>query len=531
MLRVLKCRSGVRLLYFVLVLIGSVLSLLSFAGLTFSLRAAEAEQREFTVVPQETDQPLPNPYMGWGIWAGPRDWEFKNFTVQDNTTAYPDDAPLFNWVMLDWNWSDLERQEGKFTWDDFDQVVNYWSSRHKQFVVRLWVTDDPGWNGDPGTNPIPNWLWSKGLRFREYKGNGGARKREPDYGDVSYQRIYLPALRKLLNSFAAKYDRRGSPVILLQIMGYGHWADFATWFSHYPWPSAEREREVLTGLMQVYVDTFQHIQLLYTVNGEWNHAWEKTLQDRLYRKALDFALAHNAALIWTGFIDGPSWIDGQLVDKYWPGYPIIAEDNWDYLEIKDQRTHGTLEENLDGMLAFHANFAHYYVRSTTYARAMREDHSNFERGLRRGGLGYRLTPISLSWPREVAAGNVLVFRQQWVNRNVGYMYLRFPLKLYLTNDRGEEKFSQEDEQLDETSWIQGTIYPVFTTFHLPKNLAPGKYDLRIALVDYSGKPRISLPIQGEDDQKRYTIGEIRILPPTGKAACESQYCPDRAPAN
>lgn len=53
--------------------------------------------------------------MGWGIWAGPRDWEFKNFTVQDNTTAFPDDAPLFSWVMLDWNWSDPERQEGKYT--------------------------------------------------------------------------------------------------------------------------------------------------------------------------------------------------------------------------------------------------------------------------------------------------------------------------------------------------------------------------------------------------------------------------------
>ncbi|MGA2632478.1 MAG: hypothetical protein ABSG54_19965, partial [Terriglobia bacterium] len=25
-----------------------------------------------TVVPQEIDEPLSNPYMGWGIWAGPR---------------------------------------------------------------------------------------------------------------------------------------------------------------------------------------------------------------------------------------------------------------------------------------------------------------------------------------------------------------------------------------------------------------------------------------------------------------------------
>lgn len=57
---------------------------------------SEGRAPELTVVPTVIEAPLPNPYMGWGIWAGPRDWEFKNFTVRDNTTAYPDNAPLSN---------------------------------------------------------------------------------------------------------------------------------------------------------------------------------------------------------------------------------------------------------------------------------------------------------------------------------------------------------------------------------------------------------------------------------------------------
>jgi hypothetical protein len=56
-------------------------------------------------------------------------------------------------------------------------------------------------------------------------------------------------------------------------------------------------------------------------------------------------------------------------------------------------------------------------------------------------------------------------------------------------------------------------------------LAPGIYDLRIALVDEKGKPHIRLPIQGEDSEKRYKVGEIQITSPTGKAPCDKAFCP------
>ena len=478
-----------------------------------------------TVKPVEVRGPLLNPYAGWGIWAGPRDWEFKNFTVADNTTAYPDDAPLFSWVMVDWNWSDLEKKEGQYDWTDFDRVLGYWSARGKQLVVRVWVTDDAGWNGDPGTNPIPDWLWTNGLRFREYKGNGGAQKREPDYLDPSYQRVYLPALKRLLDQFAARYDKPQTPVEFLQVMGYGHWADFATWYAHYPFPSQKAQHDLLAQLMKLYIETFHHIRLFEFAGTDWNKEEFKTLDAQIYIKALDVALANKFGLIWTGFIDGVGGWDRDLMNQQWKQHPVIAEDNWDYLELKDQGTHGTLDENLDLMLEYHANLAHYHVRSTTYARAMKEDRANFARGVSEGGLGYRLTPQVVSWRSELPAGDLLAMKQRWVNRNVGNLSVLHFLKVYLTDKKGQEKFSEMDASFDPRSWVRGEEYEQTSIFHVPKKLLPGDYDVRIALADPTGKPRIRLPIQGGDREMRYKLGTIRILAARKQKTCDTSFCP------
>ena len=53
---------------------------------------------------------------------------------------------------------------------------------------------------------------------------------------------------------------------------------------------------------------------------------------------------------------------------------------------------------------------------------------------------------------------------------------------------------------------------MLSVFHLRKDLPPGVYDVRIAMADSSGRPRIRLAIDGEDNQKRYRLGSVRILP-------------------
>jgi hypothetical protein len=73
--------------------------------------------------------------------------------------------------------------------------------------------------------------------------------------------------------------------------------------------------------------------------------------------------------------------------------------------------------------------------------------------------------------------------------------------------------------------VKGTEYEQTSVFHLPKQLTPGDYDVRIALADPTGKPQINLPIRGGDKDKRYKVGAIHIVPARVQKACDSAFCP------
>jgi hypothetical protein len=504
-------------------------SLLIFAGCATCLAQADNLPAEVTVHPEEIGGALPNPYMGLGLWVGPRYYGMnpqKQNSLQDLTTGFGDDAELFNWVLMDWDWASLEPHEGQFDWQEFDAVAQYWSKRGKQLVVRLWTTDDAGWNGNPGIPVLPQWLWDKGLKSHEYIGNAGRKTLEAAYTDPSFRTVFLPELRKFESEFAKRYDKPGTPVIFLQATGYGQWVDWATWYSKVKFPSMKVKHETLAAVMQTWIDTFHHIPLMEMAATDWDRERYLTLDQLLYAKALDVAEANNFGFIWTGFIDGLSGTyDRVTMQRFWPQHPIFAEGNWSYDEMKDQHTHGTVDENVAGAVDWHANFFHLYFGPDLYKRAMQEDKPALSRALGPGGLGYRLVPSSVSWPAQLPAGHLLVVHQSWLNRNAGRLYIAHPLKLYLTGSDGKEVFSEADKGFGESTWVAGSTYPVMSVFHLPQTIPPGEYDIRIALVDASGKPRIRLGIAGEDEDHRYRLGVIQILPSDAPKSCTAAFCP------
>ena len=465
-----------------------------------------------TITPVEIDIPLNNPDMGNGLWAGPRYFDGRPFSMEYNTTGFGDSAPLFDWVLFDWMWADLEPQEGKYDWKDLDFLMNYWASRGKQIYLRVWVTDDPGWNGAPGNEVCPAWLWAAGARYREYVGEGKSRKREPDYLDSSFEAIYLPRVRRFLSALAERYDKPESPVVMWGVMGYGQWGEWHTMWSHYPWPNRDSKHAVLSRIVQMYSEIFKAKVpcISYCFDSDLKEV--TSLEDYMYRQALDLAVSKGFALARHGFIDGLGIWDKQVMESYWQKSPMLAEGDWSYSDVKDHGTHGTLEENFEVMLNYHSNFAHFYMDADSYKRAMREDRSSFEKVLRSGGLGYRLVLTSASWTEELPAGSLLLLRQHWANRNMGRCYRRFPLRLFLTDTAGNVKFQQSCAIFDPTRWVKGTDYPVTGIFALPKDLVPGIYSVRIGLIDESGKPRIRLGIEGIDSQLRYKLGTIKIIP-------------------
>ena len=157
---------------------------------------------------------------------------------------------------------------------------------------------------------------------------------------------------------------------------------------------------------------------------------------------------------------------------------------------------------------------------------MQDDKAFIDRGLMSGGLGYRLAPTSLGWPDAVPAGNLLVFRQTWVNRNVGRLYVQRRLKLYILRTSPATKSSVRSTRASiPPPGLKGEEYSLISVFQLEKDLAPGTYDVRIALVNAEGKASVSLPIEGGDSEKRYRVGTLRVLAPVATSACAEAYCP------
>ena len=464
------------------------------------------------VNPVEHNRVLTNPHMGWGLWAGPRYFDGRAFSLDYNTTGFGDDAPLFGWVLIDWMWSDLEPREGQYSWKDLDTVIDYWAQRGKEVELRIWITDDPGWAGAPGNEVCPEWLWASGVKYRAYTGEGKAPKKEPDYVDPSYEKVYLPYAKRFLQALAERYDKPSSPVMLWGVMGYGQWGEWHTMWSHYPWPSVEVKRRVLTKIVEMYAEVFKVKPLIISYCFDDDRHQVTSVEDYLNRQALDVAIGKGFALARHGFIDGLMMYDRLIMERFWRTTPMWAEGNWSYTAVKDEGVHGTLEENIQVFAEWHSNWGHFYMDAGSYQRAMREDRAVFENGLRSGGIGYRLVATEASWPEELAAGDLLMLHSTWVNRNAGRLYERYPLRIYFTDTNGQEKWSANDPSFTQTGWVQGERYNVDTLVTTSSKLTPGIYDVRIAMVDAAGKPKIRLAIDGEDSQLRYKLGAIRILP-------------------
>jgi hypothetical protein len=479
--------------------------------------------------PQPIDDVLHNPWMGWGLWAGPIYFNGTPRTLEENTIGFGDDAPLFQWVLLDWMWADLEPQEGQFNWEPLDAIIRYWAQRGKQINLRIWVTDDPGWDGAPGADwACPKWVYDAGLRWREYRGEGNSAKREPDYTDPSFQSIFMPRLKNLLQAVAERYDHPGHPFNFIGCMGYGQWGEWHTLWSHYPWPSKQVKHDVLAGIVNLYADTFKEVDLAISYCLDTFHFGESAadfkkdyrtfleLQDRddvddfLYRQALDVAIQHGFLLGRHGFIDGLWFNDRRIMERYWKRHAFYAEANWAYTDIKNHGTHGTLDENIDIMLEWHSTYGHFYTDAASYRRTLQDDPHSYERGLKPGGLGYRFVLKEIDWPDQAHPGHLLLVKQNWENVNVARLHKRHLLKLYLTGPDGKDVFSELDHAFDPTGWVRGEEYAFTSVFHLPKDLPAGVYTLSIAMADLDGQPRIALGIEGADDRLRYTLGSIEV---------------------
>jgi len=130
-----------------------------------------------------------------------------------------------------------------------------------------------------------------------------------------------------------------------------------------------------------------------------------------------------------------------------------------------------------------------------------------ERWLKR--MGYRFVLRKFTYPSEVVQNGKLAFTSWWENKGVAPCYRKFPLALRLASDRATAVLPTD---ADITTWLPGDNLYDGAVF-VPADLAPGEYDLDLALLDArSGRPRVKLAIAGAKSDGWYHLGRIRVAP-------------------
>ncbi|MCK4628842.1 MAG: DUF4832 domain-containing protein [Sedimentisphaerales bacterium] len=459
---------------------------------------------QITVRPVEINDMLHNPDVGWCLLT------FGWNSVEDSTVNFTggDNAPLFDVVVLDFMWANLEPENNVFDWKKMDAIIDYWTKREKQYSMRICMsyytplyseTKDFWWK----TCSPPAWLFDElGCGYEEKK---TTRKKithtlkRPHY----YDPIFLKQHEEFLKALAAHYDKPNNRSAFMEIRSYGKWGEWRG-DSYFNWANVKQQHDTLAEIIRQYPRNLKHTPFCIPGYVKKNETYS-SLDDYMYQMAYDVSESLGVMNRRDGFprpFKSSLYMDQRLW-KHWPRIPCIGELN---------NYSGFDPAEYQSLIDYHVNIAQPYVYNRKKYNKHTSDYRRFyEAGLKAGGLGYRFALTSATYNKQVSAGSILTLNQTWVNRNVGRAYRVYPLKVYFIDpDTGREIWSGVDGKFDQTPWIKGESYNVASEFSIPSNIPPGTYELRIAMVDGTGAPRIALAITGGDTKKRYRIGSVIV---------------------
>ena len=213
-------------------------------------------------------------------------------------------------------------------------------------------------------------------------------------------------------------------------MGYGDWGEWHVMWSHYKFPSREAKRAILIKVINTYTDIFtpnqsgkrplRELAMAHVYDDDCGG--DTPLKEAMWRQALDVGVGYGVALTRNGYVDGLSGWPQDLMAKYWKTNPLIAEGNWSYDQVKDDKTHGTMKEHVDRFIQIHNMYAHIYMHANSYKRALAEDRKELERMPNQVESATGSCRSTLNWPRQVASGESVHLRQEWANRNFALVF-------------------------------------------------------------------------------------------------------------
>jgi hypothetical protein len=454
-----------------------------------------ADSSLVVVVPEQTDEILANPGMGW---------ETFHRTAKQDKTLPPWIPSTVHYVR--WGWGEVEPQPAKIDYPFLDRVLRETRESGQKLAFRVMCCSTTR------NRPYhPQWLREVGGREvqTDYEGRGPLAV--PDLDDPVVLERHLDLIKRL----GQRYD--GHPDIdHVDLGSVGWWGEWHMSGSrNAKMPAAQTQKKIV----DAYLAAFKKTPLVMLIGGG---------------PMLKYATGHGAG--WRadclGDMGGfsrtwchmrmayPKMLPEAGAMDAWKTSPVAWETCWDMRKWVQEGW--SLRYIFNYALALHGAYINNKSAPLPSGPEVRPE---IERFLRR--LGYRLVLKELKHPAGVQEGGKLAVSMQWQNTGSAPCYRPYrlayrlsaagePTKVIpgdLTVNRwlpGSVKLFTEEFFRSPPDLPPGPVYDVQDVISLPNDLRPGAYSLSIGIVGQQDAPVVQLGIKGRADDGWYPLSRLTV---------------------
>jgi len=476
-----------------------------FAG---SLRADDTE----TVNPTDHGRALINPDMGWTLHFYSNG--LRNYGSRLEPSDTVDDFPGLSVVYLRIPWSFIEYEEGKYHWEVLDTPAQRWISAGKKVAFRITAQES-------GIRyATPQWVEKAGAKGYDWGRREGEMLWEPDFNDP----VFLEKVENFISAMARRYD--GNPnVAFVDIGHYGLWGEGHTAHSTH----IEYGLDVISKHIDIYCRHFKNTLLCISDDFVGHDAPGNRfpISDYAFSKGVtirdDSILVQNYGMpmpSWDQTAKPAPWFHSGMAQLFWPTLPVILEHEHYGSSVRK----GAWDKDLfvQSVEEYHASYMsiHWWPREFLDENRDAIDRINLR-------LGYRLQLRSVTWPKQIRPGAPFEINAGWANAGVAPCYPGgFPcltikdLKGGIISVLVDESFDMKDLRVDApgkaltfTQNSRFTVAPLYTDPRRDnfRDVPAGDCEIFISAGRRDGTPTLELPYEGDDGNKRYKLGNIKIL--------------------
>jgi len=463
------------------------------AAAMFCCPVSDAGAKKVKVIPQETDELLANPGMGWQT--------FHRFADEDkNLEGLPSTSAYFRFY-----WSEVEPVEGQIDFARFDSLLAHAHRAGQKLAFRIMcagTTEDYMY--------VPRWLKEKGCPGFEYQyEKQGPKHWVPDMDSPVFQEAHFRLIREL----GKRYD--GHPDLdLVDIGSVGLWGEWHMSGTGAEMPGVKTRLAIIDAYCKAFPKT-PKVMLIGDDEG-MKHAVQKGCGWR----ADCIGDMGGFSKTWNHMRDFyPQAVEKAKAETAWQKAPVAFESCWDMRKWKQEGW--DIRYIFEYGLNFHASFLNN--KSAPIPEGTRPE---IERFLRK--IGYRLVLRQLEYNEPVAPGASLAISMAWENVGVAPPYRDYQLAFRLVNV-ADKTAKVMVSKTSIKGWLPGETR-ITESLKLPQALRPGRYELALAVVDPATKePAVRLAIAGRAEDGWYPLSQVEVSGKGAKKITPAKEAPARGP--